>query len=383
MDKAADTLAIEAVEGPEGLRRFLKVPATLYANDPHWVAPLRFERLRHLDPARNPYFARSEVAYWLARRGARPVGRISAQLDRAHLERHRDASGHFGFLEAEDDAEVFEGLCGAAEDWLRGRGMQRILGPFSLSINDESGLLVEGFDAPPCLMMNYAPPYYGPRLEEQGYAKAQDLIAYRYDLEAEPPAAARALIEKTRKEKGLAFRDLKMAQLDKELGHIRDIFNDAWSENWGFVPLSDDDMAYFKANLKPFLTSHSVCFGEIDGEPVAMCVGLPNLNEAIADLGGRLLPFGWIKLLWRLKVRGPRSGRMAMMGVKRRFHGTPLGAGLALGIIERMRRHHRRQGMRWAELSWVLENNRPTRHLIEMMGGQAYKTYRVYEKALT
>ena len=186
---AADNTAVTVarVETRADLKGFLEVPAGIYRDDPAWVRPLRFERLEHLDPAKNPYFAQAEVAYWTAVRDGRRVGRISAQVNRAHLERHRDATGHFGFLEGVDDPSVFETLTATAEAWLRDRGLARVVGPFSLSVNDESGLLVDGFATPPYLMMNHARPYYGPRLEACGYRKAVDLIAYRYDLASEPP----------------------------------------------------------------------------------------------------------------------------------------------------------------------------------------------------
>ncbi len=379
---AEAALSVEEVVGPAALRGFLEMPAALYREDPNWVPPLIFERRMHLDPRKNPFFARAEVAYWLARRDGRPVGRISAQVNRAHLDRHRDATGHFGFLEAEDDPEVFGRLLATAEAWLRRRGMKRILGPFTLSINDESGLLVDGFDRPPYLMMNHAPPYYAARLEAQGYRKAKDLIAYLCPADFELPRPARALLAKAEHDPSLRVRNIDMGRFKEEIATVVDIFNDAWSENWGFLPFSEAEVGHLAENLKPILTPGAVAIAEVEGAPAAMAVTLPNVNEAIRDLGGRLLPFGWLKLLWRLKVRGTRTIRMPLMGVRRRFHGTPIGGALGLMVIERVRRYHRRRGVTEGELSWILEDNLPTRHLIETLGGRAYKTYRVYEKAL-
>ena len=373
---------IEAVQDGRGLRRFLDLPARLYAGDPHWVPPLLLERKEHLDPAKNPYFKRAEVAYWLASANGRPVGRISAQVNHAHLEHHQDATGHFGFLEAEDDPAVFAALFHTAEAWLRARGMQRAMGPFSLSINDECGLLVEGFDTPPYMMMGHAPRFYAPRAEEQGYRKAKDLICYAFDTTAELPAPARRILDKLANVGGLRFRHMDMRRFDDELRTIVDIFNDAWSGNWNFVPFAPDEVRFLAKSLRPIVRPRDVWIGEVGGEPAAMVVVLPNLNEAIADLGGRLLPLGWLKLLWRLKVRGTRTARMPLMGVRRRYHGTPRGAALALGVIDAVRSHHRDHGARAAELSWVLEDNLPTREIIEMVGGRAYKTYRIFEKAL-
>jgi hypothetical protein len=358
------------------------MPARLYAGDPRWVPPLLLERLGHLDPRRNPYFEHAEVAYWLAFRGERAVGRISAQLDRLHLERHADATGHFGFLEAEDDPEVFAALFETAERWLKRRGLRRATGPFTLSINDETGLLIAGFDTPPYLMMGHAPRYYGARVEAAGYLKAKDLIAYAFDVAAPPPPRARRVLERLSQGAALSFRPIDMRRFEAELETIVDIFNDAWSDNWSFLPMTPAEVRYLGRSLKPIVRAEHAWIGEVDGEPAAMTVTLPNLNEAIADLGGRLLPFGWAKLLWRLKVRGLRTARMPLMGVRRKYRGTARGAALALGVIEAVRSWHAAHGAREAELSWVVEDNRATHEIILMVGGRPYKTYRVYEKAL-
>jgi len=378
----ATSLHIRPVQDRPTLKQFLKMPARLYADDPNWVQPLMFERLEHLNPKKNPYFEHAEVGYWLAFRGERPVGRISAQVDRLHLERHDDATGHFGFLEAENDAEVFAALFEAAETWLRAHGMRRATGPFTLSINDETGLLIEGFETPPYLMMGHAPRYCAFRVEERGYRKARDLIAYAFDVVAPPPPRARRMLERLSKGGGLSFRPIDMRRFDQELQTIVDIFNDAWSDNWSFVPMTPAEVRHMAKNLKPIVRAEYAWIGEADGEPAAMTVTLPNINEAIVDLGGRLLPLGWAKLLWRVKVRGTRTARMPLMGVRKKYQGTQRGAALALGVIEAVRSWHAEHGAKEAELSWVLEDNRPTHDIIEMVGGRAYKTYRVYEKIL-
>jgi hypothetical protein len=378
----ATSLRIEPVEDRRALKQFLLMPSRLYAGDPNWVPHLLLERLDHLNPKKNPYFEHAEVAYWLALRGERPVGRISAQVDRLHLERYGDATGHFGFLEAEDDEGVFAALFETAEAWLSARGMRRATGPFTLSINDETGLLIEGFETPPYLMMGHAPRYYGARVEAQGYRKAKDLIAYAFDVVAPPPPRARRMLARLGRNAGLSFRPIDMRRFEEELQTIVDIFNDAWSDNWSFVPMTPSEVRHMGKSLKPIVRAEYAWIGEADGEPAAMTVTLPNLNEAIADLGGRLLPLGWAKLLWRLKVRGTRSARMPLMGVRKKYQGTPRGAALALGVIEAVRSWHAEHGAKEAELSWVLEDNRPTHDIILMVGGRPYKTYRVYEKAL-
>lgn len=371
------------VSGRRGKRRFLQVPFRIFADDPVWVPPLTIERLQHLDPRRNPYFGRAEAAFWIASRDGRPTGRISAQVDRVSLEHNADATGHFGFFDVEDSAETASLLLGAAENWLRQRGMTRLRGPFSLSINDESGVLVEGFDTPQCLMMGHARPWYGARLEEQGYVKARDLVAYEFRLERDRlPKSARSLVARLEEDPSITIRGMRAADYDAELRAILGVFNDAWSGNWGFVPFTDAAIDRAAKDLKMILREELVCIVEVDGAPAAFGVGLPNLNEAIADLGGALLPFGWAKLLYRLKAGRIRSGRLPLMGVRRRYHGTFLGAALAWAVIDRLHGAFSRLGFQKAELSWILEDNVAMRRMIEATGAVPYKTYRVYEKAL-
>lgn len=379
---AREGLHVAPVDGPADMARYLRLPWSIYAGDPHWVPPLLFERRGHLNPKANPFFQHADVGFWLAWRDGRPVGRISAQVNHLHLERYGDATGHFGLLEAEDDPETFAALFAAAEGFLRERGMRRVVGPFSLSINDESGLLVQGADTPPSMLMGHAPAYYERRLSALGFAKAKDLLAYAYDLTASMPAAAARFVERLADDPTVRFRGLSKAKYVEDLAIVIDIFNDAWSENWGYVPFTEAEIAHFAKELKPLVRTESLCLAEVDGEPVAMAICLPNLNEAIADLDGRLLPFGWAKLLWRLKIGPMRSARVPLFGVRRRYHGSPMGAALAYGVIDRLRCDHAVLGFREAELSWVLEDNMAMRRMIEAVGGRAYKTYRLFEKAL-
>jgi len=375
-------IKISPVQGPQALDRFIRLPWSLYANDSPWIPPLVLERRGHLNAKKNPYFQNAETSLWIATRGDRCVGRISAQVNHAYLDRHQDATGHFGFLEAEDDPDVFAALCTEAEDWLKKKGMRRIRGPFSLSINEESGLLVSGFDLPPTMMMPYSRPYYAERLEALGYQKAKDLIAYRYHADLELPAGPRRMIEKALATPDVVLRPASKANYDRDIRIILDIFNDAWAENWGFVPFSSGEIKHVATNLKPLIREELVCIAEVKGEPAAMIVSLPNLNEAIADLNGSLFPFGWAKLLWRLKLGRQSTARVPLMGVRRKHQGTLLGSALAFAIIDRIRQEHLRQGTREVELSWVLEDNWPMRRMIEALGAEAYKTYRIYERSL-
>lgn len=371
------------VEGASARSRFLKLTRTLYRADPCWVEPLAIERRQHLDPRHNPYFAHAEVAYWLAERNGETVGRISAQIDRHENEGDSNGIGHFGFLDAIDDRGVFALLLGAAEDWLRRRGMRRITGPFTLSINDESGLLIDGFDTPPFVMMGHAPAYAAGHVAGLGYEREKDLIAYLYRLDQPLPPSLAAFLAKISQSASLTFRSLDWRNFDAEIARVVAIFNDAWAGNWGFVPFDRDGVRHLAKALRMLIGPDDVAIGEIDGLPVAMAVGLPNINEAIADLDGRLLPFGWAKLLWRLKIGTLKSARMPLMGVSRKYHNTPAGAALAIGVIDRLRQFHRSKGTLRAELSWILEDNRPMRRMIEAFGAVAYKTYRVFGKDLT
>jgi len=232
------------------------------------------------------------------------------------------------------------------------------------------------------VMMGHAKPYYGPQVEAQGFRKVKDLLAYFYDARNEIPPPIVKLIEKTKESQRFTVRPLDTKRYREDLDSILDIFNDAWFDNWNFVPLSDAEVTYLAKNIRPLIDPKNVAIAELQGRPVAMVVTLPNLNEAIADLDGRLLPFGWAKLLWRLKVKTPKTIRMPLMGVRREFHGSALGAALAISVIAATRRHLIDRGALSGELSWVLEDNRPVRRIIEGLDAYVYKTYRVYEREL-
>ncbi len=370
---------IAPVENDKQLETFIRLPWSIYRDDPAWVPPLIFERKEHLSK-KNPFFEHARWQAWLAMEGERPVGRISAQIDQLYLERYDDKCGYFGMLEAIDDPAVFSLLLDTAEQWLRDEGMKIIRGPFNLSINDECGLLVEGFDTPPSLMMGHARPYYAPRIEEQSYTLAKQLLAYRIAPNFAPPELMQKLVRKA--SRSATVRPLRRKQIDEELEIMRDIFNDAWSNNWGFVPFTRAEFKEIGRNLLMLVNDDFVQIAEIDGEPVAMIVALPNVNEAIKDLDGKLFPTGLLKLLWRLKVKYPRSGRIPLMGVRKRYHHTPLGPGLAYLVISAVHDAVKKRGIEEMEMSWILENNAGMRNIIETTGGVVYKRYNIYQKAL-
>ncbi|OGL14974.1 MAG: DNA-binding protein [Candidatus Rokubacteria bacterium RIFCSPLOWO2_12_FULL_71_22] len=379
MLSAASPLTVVPVEGARAVGTFIRVPWSIYADDPAWVPPLLLER-RHCVSRRRPYFAHAVARFWVAYRGRAPVGRISAQVDRLHLERYDDATGFFGMLEAENDGPTFEALFGAAEAWLRAEGMRRVLGPFNLSINEECGLLVAGFDTPPMILMGHGRPYYAARVEEQGYRAAKDLLAYRLAADFTIPDLMRAAVRRAARE--VVVRPLQRSRFRSELSMLREVFEDAWSENWGFVPFTAAEFEELGRVLRFVVDDDFVQIAELGGEPVGMLVLLPNLHEAIRDLNGRLRLLGWPKLAWRLGVRRPRTGRVALMGVRKRYQRTALGLAIAFLMIDAVRVRGRARGIREVELSWVLEDNQGVRSLLEAIGSVVYKRYRLYEKPL-
>jgi hypothetical protein len=378
-DNNLSRLQIVKVEGRRALNEFIGLPWSLYQNDPMWVPPLILERRSQLAP-NNPYFEHATYNSWIAYRGGKPVGRISAQIDRLHLDRYQDATGFFGMLEAENNSTTFQLLMETAENWLRQKGMRRVTGPYNLSINQEVGLLVDGFDTSPVMMMGHALPYYAERVEENGYRKEKDLLAYIINTDFAHPRAMQAITARAKNR--VQIRSLQKSSFKNELAIIRDIFNDAWSQNWGFIPWTNSEFEHLGKDLKMLVDEDLVAIAEVDGEPLAFMIVLPNINEAIRDLNGRLLPFGWLKLLWRLKVKYPTTGRVPLMGVRRQYHDSLLGAALAFSVIAALQPPSIQHGIKQLELSWILEDNKGMRDMLEAINGRVYKTYRIYSKEL-
>lgn len=373
-------LSVTPVEGRGQRETFIRLAGRLWGDDPHWIEPLWLERRRFLAPKHNAFFAHAEAALWLAWRDGRPVGRISAQLDRLAPEVDGQRLGYFGMLAAEEDADTLAALFAAAEEWLAGRGVGVVRGPFDLSINQTSGLLVEGFDSPPSLLMAHNPPWLGAAVEAQGYAKAKDLVAYKMDVRGGLNDRLRKVSERVMG--GLVIRSLDRRRYREDIRLIVDIFNDAWAGNWGFTPLTGAEAEGMAEEMKPILDPELVKIAEVHGEPAAFIVLLPNVNEALAGLGGRLLPFGWARLLWRLKVAGVRSARVPLMGTRRAHAETLLGKSLPLKLIYALEPRAAARNIRELELSWLLEDNWPVRRVIEGVDGWLTKTYRIYEKRL-
>ena len=360
------------------LKTFISFPGTLYRNDPCWVEPIHSERLELLSP-KNPAAAHLTWQAWLAWSGTEVVGRITAQIDTLHRQLHGSDSGHFGMLEAVDDPAVFDSLFAAAEAWLRQRGATRITGPFNLTINQESGLLVEGFDTPPSAMMGHGQPFYDHRLKALGYGQAKDLLAYwmRTDQLHFPPVLSALM---AREQKRVVIRPLDPRQFRRDMGFLREIFNDAWRHNWGFVPFTESEFFKLGTHLRLLVPKDLLYIAEVEGDPCAFIVAMPNINEAIAPLKGRLLPFGWLRLLWRLRVKGTRTARVPLMGVKQSYQFSRLGPTLALLLIEALKPPFIKRGIEALEMSWILESNAVMRKILERIGALPYKRYRIYEK---
>ena len=372
-------LQVNPVNDRQKLRQFIRLPWSIYSDDPAWVPPLLLERKEHLSP-HNPYFEHARYQSWIAFRDGTAVGRISAQIDQLHLDQHQADEGFFGMIEAENDADTFAALFQTAESWLRDQGMRRVLGPYNLSINQEAGLLVDGFGTPPFMMMGHAQPYYGARIEEMGYQKIKDLYAYIIDSNFEASAAMQTIVKRAKKR--VTIRSLRKGNFDEDIKIIEDIFNDAWSDNWGFLPYTEAEFNQLAKDFKLVLDFELVKIAEVDGASAAFMVVVPNINELIRDLNGRLLPIGWLKLLWRLKVKFPQTVRLPFLGVRKQYHDSFLGAALPFLMIQAAWAHAIKRGVKKAELSWILEDNKGINDIIESLGATVYKTYRIYTKDL-
>lgn len=366
--------------GSKILRDFLDVVDVVYAGDSAYVRPLDFELKERLSPA-NPFFDHAEGAIFVAYRAGRAVGRVTAQVDREHLARYKDDVGFFGFFDTIDDQAVARALLERASHWLAGKGMRTMRGPVSLSINEELGCLVEGSDTPPMILMPHHRPYQGGLIESFGLSKAKDLFAWRYQAGDVPPRAKRAA-DDIEAMPEITSRHLDPSEMERDVRVVMDIFNDAWSENWGFVPLTESELKKTAKDMKLLLVPELTLLVYVDGEPAGFAIVLPNLNEIIADLGGKLFPFGLAKLLYRFKVKGTRTARLALLGIRKKYRHVRKLAGLSTYMYVKMNDAGRARGIRTGELSWTLEDNGPINVAIRLMGGKVYKTYRVYEKAL-
>ena len=365
---------------------FVELAYRLNAGDPNWIPPLKDEVNALVTPGRNPWFEHAEAAFFLATRAGRPVGRISAQVDQLVLEHMAPGLGQWGMFEAEDE-EAARPLFAAAEDWLREKGMTRSMGPFSLGIWDEPGLLIKGHDHPPMVMMGHHNAAYEAWIERAGYVKAKDLFTYDVPSDRPFPPLIERIVASGEKNSRIRLRQVDKKRFDAEAALILSILNEAWADNWGFIPLTPSEIAYAGKKLKPIVLEDLILVAEYDSgsgfEPVAFMMALPDVNEFLADLGGDLFPFGWAKLLWRLRKMRPKGGRVPLMGVVSRLHATRLASQLAFMMIENIRRAgYGHYGITRAEVGWILEDNAPMISIAEAIHANCNRTYRIYEKPL-
>ena len=377
--KPDDGLRVVPVSNRRHLAAFIRLPWSLYAQDPHWVPPLKLERKMHFSSL-NPWFAHGRWQGWIAWRGERPVGRISAQVDDLHRSRYAVQSGHFGFLECENDPDVMRALVAASENWLTQQQTEVVTGPFNFSINQECGLLVDGFDTPPAIMMPHNHQWYAELLEQQGYAAAKDLYAYWIRPDFTIPRVMRKLLD--RFGNSVRLRRLNRKKFKQELETLRAIFNDAWSDNWGFVPFTREEFAELGTALRLFVPDDFIRIAEYEGEPVAFIACLPNLNEILHELDGKLFPSGLFRIIKAIRERRIRSGRIPLMGVRKELRNTPLGIALALLVIHDLREPVIARGITGVEMSWILDDNQGMRSILDRIGSKLYKTYRIYRKYL-
>ena len=373
---AIQDIHLEEVKTKHALSSFIRFPWDIYKNDRYWVPPLIKDQYSKFSPS-NPFLSHAEMVLFLAKKNGQVVGRIAGIIDRHYVEFQRENLGFFGFFESIRDPEVADLLLSKVRDWLRERGMEKMAGPMNPSTNDECGLLIEGFDSSPVLMMTYNPPYYASLLEGWGLRKAMDLFAY---FLSESTFCRERMVRITerimKREPRLHLRPINLRRFDAELTIVKEIYNDAWSKNWGFVPLTDQEIDFMAKALKPLVVADLILFAYLGEEPIGFAVGLPDYNEVLKHLNGKLGPLGLLKFLYY--SRKIHTVRVMLLGIRRAFQKKGIET---LLYVEALKRGPAR-GYWQSECSWILENNLPMRQGLEAMGGKRYKTYRIYETPL-
>src|SRR3954452_6165731 len=375
-------VSISPVRTRRELKRFVKVPFGLHRDQPQWVAPLIFERMEFLDRGKNPWFEHGEAEYFLAERDGEAVGRISAHLDRRWDEYQGGSDAMFGFFETADDPEVAAALLGAATEWARGKGRDRILGPMDFTTNDEIGILIDGYELRPMILEPWHPPHYRELIEAEGFGKAMDVQMWELQFgdlkegERFDPSIHEAA-EKGLREEGIVIRSMRKREMADEVRRFMDVYNEAWGDNWGFVPITDAEVEFQAKNLKQVIAENWAFMAEKDGEVVGAALTLPDINQVMAELNGRLLPFGWLKFL--LGKRKVDQCRVFALGVKHEYRHSGVAAGLYLKHLEEAAVPG---GIVGGEMGWILETNEPMNRAMEGMGGEVVKRYRIYEKPL-
>lgn len=381
-------ITIHPVKSEADKREFVELAFRLNRGDPAWVPPLKGEAFDLITPGKNPWFEHGEAKLFLARRNGRTAGRISAHIDALALEQPATqgmgpGTGNWGLLEAEDEA-VAQALFGAAEAWLQSQGMRRSLGPLSLSIWDEPGLLIDGYDAPPTIMMGHDSPLYRGWVEAAGYRPAKQLFNFTVDIGDGFPPLVQRIVAAGEKNDRIRIRKVDKRNFDAEARRIMAILNDAWSDNWGFVPLTDSEIAFVGKKLKPVVFEDLIRIAEVDGEPAAFMIVLPDINELLIDMEGSLLPLGWARLLWWLRKPRSRAMRVPLMGVAKSLQNSRMASTLAFMMIEYIRRDAVRDyGCERGDIGWVLDDNQGMNAVAEAIGAKINRVYQIYDKPLT
>lgn len=371
---------IETVTDKKQLKRFITTQYSLYENDPAYIKPLMMERLDALSVDKNPYFEHAEACFFIAVEDGVDVGTISAQIDQLAQEKWGPNLGHFGLFEAKSPT-VASALFKAAEDWLRQKGMKRMQGPWNLSSNQQCGMLADGFDTPPVIMMPHGKPDYINWTEDNGFKIVKKLLALETDTRNPFDPKTERIAKMARTNKKTNIRQIDMKNFRAELDIILDIFNDAWSDNWGFVPMTESEIEHMAKELKPIINPNTSMIAEYDGKPVAFMIMIPDVNHHIRDLDGKLFPFGVFKLLWRLLINKtqPRQ-RVPLMGLRKEMHGNRLTMAMMLEFFIVIQKYINAHGCEFAEMGWILEENQSMISMIEAVNGKVYKTYHIYEK---
>src|SRR5215213_6422172 len=378
----SSAVTIRPVESKKDRKAFVDLAWEVYKDDPAWVPPLKDEVHGLITRGKNPWFEHARAQLWLAIRGGKVVGRISAQVDELVQEHMGQGTGHWGMFEVLD-GDAAAPLIATAEDWLRTQGMTRALGPISLSIWDEPGLEIEGFAEPPTAMMGHHRPEYQAWVEAAGYEKAKDLLTYEVNIAKWEDPRINRLIELGERNPRIRIREIDKSKFAEESRLILNLLNEAWSDNWGYVPLTEAEIAYAGKKLKPIIFNELVRVAELDGEPVAFMLTIPDINELTKDLNGELFPFNFIKLLWRLRKPRTRRLRVPLMGVARKLHHSRLASQLAFMMIEFTRRDAvTKYGATHGEFGWILEDNKGMLSIAQLPGAEVNHRYRIYEKAL-
>lgn len=368
---------IERISDKRGMDAFIHFPWEVYKGNPHWVPPLISE-MKFVLSRKNPFFQHAEAAYFIARKNGDVVGRIAAIIDRNHINIHNEQAGFFGFFECLPDPSVAEGLLSAASRWLKEREIEIMRGPMNPSANDECGFLLEGYDSPPMIMMPYTPAYYLEYMERCGLAKSRDLYAYISVIRNVSSAGRLEKLASAVKSRvpGLTVRPANMKEFDKELAVVKDIYNSAWSHNWGFVPMTDEEIDSMAKRLKPLIAPELLIMAEVNGRPAGFFMAVPDYNQVLGKINGRLGPVGIMKFLWY--SRKINDIRVLTMGVKEEYRRKGIEGLLYLESFKAAMR----KGYERAEMSWVLEDNTLMQKGCELMGGKLYKKYRLYEKKI-